>query len=64
MEHKRTFQKFGKFIGFVGGFWSILFLVFGTIAKAYNQRRLLIKISNSLYRFFPGENYKDQIKKE
>lgn len=54
-EHKRTVKKYDEFFGFIGGVWSVLVLLFGVIGKAYNKRRLLVKISNSLYTFLPDK---------
>ena len=45
----RTFEKIGKFIGYIGGFWSMLYLFFSVVAKKYNGYKLLIKMANSLY---------------
>ena len=55
--HSRTFEKIGKFIGYIGGFWSILYLFFSMIGKEYNQYKLLMKMANYLYTF-PKENKK------
>ena len=49
--HTRTFEKFGKFIGYIGGFWSLLYLFFSIIARKFNRDKLLIKMANSLYSF-------------
>ena len=54
--HIRTFEKIGKFIGYIGGFWSMLFLLFSIVAKSFNRYKLLVKLANSLYRFTNDEN--------
>ena len=49
--HYRTFEKLGKFISYIGGFWSVLFLFFSIIGKRYNKHLFLVKIANKLYDF-------------
>ena len=49
--HQRTFDKIGKLVSYVGGFWSIFFLIFSILGKKYNKHRLFIKMSNELYDF-------------
>ena len=57
-KHTRTFEKIGKFFRYIGGFWSLLFLVFSLIAKKFNRYKLLVKMANSLYRFVDVEKKK------
>lgn len=52
-EHQRTVKKYDEYFGYVGGVWSVLVLLFGIVARSYNRRKLLIKISNALYSFIP-----------
>lgn len=52
-EHQRTVKKYDEYFGYIGGVWSVLVLFFGLIARGYNRRKLLIKISNALYSFIP-----------
>ena len=52
-EHQRTVKKYDEYFGYIGGVWSVLVLFFGIIARSYNRRKLLIKISNALYSFIP-----------
>lgn len=49
--HYRTFEKLGKFVSYIGGFWSVLFLFFSIIGKRYNKHLFLVKIANQLYDF-------------
>ena len=56
-NHFRTFEKIGRFISYIGGFWSVLFLFFSIIGNKYNKYCLLIKMANELYDF-ESKNYK------
>lgn len=47
----RTFEKLGRFISYIGGFWSVLFLFFSILGKKYNKHKLLVKMANELYDF-------------
>lgn len=50
-KHVRTFTKLGRFMGYIGGFWSLLYLVFSVVAKNYNRFKLLVKMANNFYTF-------------
>lgn len=52
-EHKRTVKKIDEYLGYSGGLWSLFILLFGFLARKYNERKLMAKISNSLYKFVP-----------
>lgn len=56
-SHYRTFEKIGRFISYIGGFWSVLFLFFSMIGNKYNKYCLMIKMANELYEF-ESKNYK------
>ena len=57
-EHYRTSEKLGKYISYLGGFWSVLYFAFGIIGKYYNTQRLAIKLANALYDFTDGKQKK------
>ena len=50
-NHYRTGLKIGRYISYLGGFWSFLYFAFSLIGKHYNLKRIQIKIANSLYDF-------------
>lgn len=50
-KHMRTFPKIGMFMGHIGGFWSLLYLMFSIVAKNYNRFKLLVKMANHFYIF-------------
>ena len=53
----RGVEKLQDYIGYIGGFWSFLFLVFARIGRKYNKNKFLLKIAKSLY-YFPDLNTK------
>lgn len=56
-HHFRTFEKVGRFLSYIGGFWSVLFLFFSILGKKYNKYKLLVKMANELYDFdYDNEN--------
>ena len=61
-NYVRTFEKIGKFIGYLGGFWSLLYLFFSVLAKNYNRYKLLLKMANSLYNFSDSRRLENQKK--
>ena len=62
-NYVRTFEKIGKFIGYLGGFWSLLYLFFSVLAKNYNRYKLLLKMANSLYNFSDNRRLDNQSNK-
>ena len=51
-KQDREVQKIEDFIGYIGGFWSGIFLIFARIGRKYNKNKFLMKVARSLY-YFP-----------
>ena len=49
--HTRSYDKIWKFVSFVGGVWSIFFMVFSIVGRNYNKLKLFLKIANEIYDF-------------
>ena len=53
-KHTRKVEKIEDFLGYMGGFWSALFVIFSRIGRRYNREKFLMKIAKNLY-YFPQE---------
>ena len=53
-KQMRTVEKVTDYLGYIGGFWSGLYMIFSRIGKRYNRGKFLLKIAKDLY-CFPRE---------
>ena len=49
----RTVEKITDYLGYIGGFWSGLYMIFSRIGKRHNRSKFMLKIAKKLYCFPP-----------
>ena len=49
--HYRSSSKVGTLVSYIGGLWSIMYFFLGQIGEFFNNKRVKIKLANSLYDF-------------
>ena len=59
-RQERGVEKLQDYVGYIGGFWSSLFLIFARIGRNYNKNKFLMKVAKNLY-YFPDLNTIEKI---
>ena len=62
-KQERGVEKLQDYIGYMGGFWSGLFLIFARIGRKYNKNKFLMKVAKNLY-YFPDLHMTEKFDKK
>lgn len=56
----RKVEKLQDYLGYIGGFWSALYLIFSRIGRKHNRNKFMLKVAKNLY-YFPEMNSKSTV---